>query len=124
MLKKNKIYELKGKIDSVFDELIQEGYIAEMNYACCRTCAFAELTDLAEDMEKDGKIVNGIVFYHNQGEDFLWKNGSVCLYYRAYNNDADAAYKEVGECIANKFREVGVNVEWDGNPNKAIKLYA
>lgn len=123
MIDRNNIYKLKRKIAMVFHKLTQEGYIAKMNYACCTTCGFAELTDIAADLEKNGEKIKGIIFYHGQGEDYLWEDGSVYLKYKAYNNDSHAATIKVGECIVNKFREVGVNVEWDGNPNKAIMLY-
>ena len=126
MVEERKVYELKEKIRRVFKELRREGYLARMNYLCCCTCAEYDLSQKAKELEKKGKEIEGVVYYHRQGEQGLWEYGDLCLYYGTYKDDDEmrSADRKIGEYIVQKFQSAGVDLEWDGNPNKAITLYA
>jgi len=117
---------LKTKIREVFNELEKEGYLARINYFCRLNCADTALDKKATGLAEKGKIVKGIVHYNEQDEKNLWKNGSVCLCYRALNGTGDSStlVKELGEHIVEKFENAGAIVDWDGDPDRAICLYA
>ena len=126
MVEVRRVYELKDKINMVFKELRREGYLARMNYLCCCTCVNCNLSQKAEELEKIGKKVEGIVYYHQQGEQDLWEYGNVCLYYGTLKDDDQerTADKTIGEQVVKRFQSTGVNVKWDGNPGTAIWLYS
>ena len=121
-----KIYDLKTKIKQVFNKLEKDGYLARSNYLCCRNCADAALEDEAREMGEKGKIIKGIVHYNEQGEECLWENGFVYLCYRALNGTGDSSTltKELGEHLVETLENAGTLVDWNGDPNRAICLFA
>ena len=126
MTDEEKVYELKEKIRNVFKELRREGYLARMNYLCCGTCACSSLPSRSEELEKNGKEIKGVIFYHEQSEEGLWDYGNVCIYFGTHKDQDDmrTTDRKMGEYLVNKFKDAGVDVEWDGSPRKAIQLYA
>jgi len=121
-----KIRGLKIKISTVFEKLEKEGYLARMNYCCCRNCADAALEDEARVKGEEGKLIKGIVHYNEQGEECLWENGFVYLCYRALNGTGNSITltKELGEYLVKNFEGAGAIVDWNGNPDRTICLYA
>jgi hypothetical protein len=122
----DRIRELKTKIRTVFKELEKEGYLARMNYYPCRECADFALLDEADDAEIDGKIIKGLVHYTEQDEECLWENGFVYLCYRAFNGTGESSTltKELGEHLVETLKNAGVIVDWNGDPDRLICLYA
>ena len=92
----------KSKLTKAFKELRKQGYFARQNFLCCQTCGWAAMTD--EQAEK-------AVFYHAQDNDNLKEDGSCFL---AWSGD--------GQVIADILSKNGVNVDWDGDNSKRIKI--
>lgn len=96
----------KEKVNEAFRMLRTRGYFAKQNFWCCQTCAWADVPE-GEEM---------VVFYHNQDND-AWEG-------KELKQDLHLAWSGNGEEIFRILELVGLNVEWDGSPDKRIKILA
>jgi hypothetical protein len=62
-----------------FAALRKAGYIARMNFSCCGTCGWYDLSLVAKDKCRQGKEPKGTVFYHRQAGDRLDRTGKTDL---------------------------------------------
>lgn len=93
----------KDKVDRAFLELRKIGYFAKQNFKCCQSCGWAEVP---EDADK-------VVFYHAQDNEAWNDDGELDFpLYLAWSGDA----KEIMSCFE------GVNMDWDGDNEKRIKV--
>lgn len=119
-INKNLIAAIRSKVNLAFEELSSMGFIARTNFLCCRTCATAELSDLAIRANQDR-----VVYWHGQDEDSFKETGNLVIrYFYAPPDDTDDDTLEIeiqiGEQVATALRSAGLNVSWDGDPNKCI----
>lgn len=89
-------------LDRAFVELREKGYFAQRNVACCQSCSWAEIPDEQADKA---------VFTHEQTEDRISENGVGFLHWAG--NGAE---------IVEVLEANGVEVEWDGSEDTAIKV--
>jgi hypothetical protein len=97
-----------------------------MDYCSCREYANDALYDEASDMGEAGKLIKGLVHYSEQDEKCLWDNGYVCLCYKGLNGtgESNTLTKEFGEHLVETLKNAGAIVDWNGDPDRAICLYA
>jgi hypothetical protein len=124
MNSQEKIRQLKRTISGVFKALRRRGYLARMKYWCCSNCATHNLLIEAEARRATGAAVRGIVHYNEQSEDYLWETGSIYLNFCAPDGTYGMVAIVIGQEICREFLKAGVEVEWDGCPDTAIRLLA
>lgn len=113
-----KYYKTKEIISKkLFPTLRKRGFLARMNFSCCSTCASYELAQMAEQ-----RNINKIVFYHHQDDDTFKIEGGVYLRYFLKEELSKDAFVLLGHEIKECAEEVGLKVEWNGNPNQCIKV--
>jgi hypothetical protein len=88
-------------LDQAFERLRADGYFAEPDWTCCRSCGVYELPPGTEDY----------VFFNLQDAEHLRERGDVYL-----NHGGD------GEHIVRRLREAGLRVDWDGSDDTAIHV--
>lgn len=106
----------KKALNKAFSDLRADGFIARQHFACCSSCANAELGDLVEESGNDK-----VVFYHKQDTQHMVNTGTLHLRYRHWNGN-DEQDTEVGNEILNALLAHDLEPEWDGNPRSCIIL--
>ncbi|MBY0358663.1 MAG: hypothetical protein K2W82_11725 [Candidatus Obscuribacterales bacterium] len=109
------------KLDNAFSELDSLGIIARQNFSCCQNCGHAEIWDEIESARNE-QDVTGYLFYHMEDTERACGKGVLYLAYGAIE-DGDPAALTVAWQIVEALRQSGLNVEWDGNLEKRIKVY-
>lgn len=125
-----------------FVVLRQQNFIARMNFLCCQGCAGYSITGLAVKRHEAGKVVNGMVYYHNQDRDSLFSDGYLYLAFgdvtHSYYEDGKPVMEngkhkelvmglptvEVGQKVVEAIKATGLSVEWDGTDGTRIKVFA
>lgn len=124
------------RLRAAFATLAQEGFAAEMDFACCQNCGHAEIGDA----RRPGS--HSYVFFHQQDSERLVDGEPLYLAFSFFNDHPDApsaelreraqaepadpvakaayydAYDElearVGRRLVEVLRTSGLQVEWDG----------
>jgi uncharacterized protein (DUF169 family) len=104
----------KLQVNAAFRALRKAGYLAEQNYWCCSTCAYAGGEKEAKEAGK-----KGFVFYNAQDFEFFKETGEVCIQFAHLDEDIDAQWK-MGQEVAEALEAAGLNVKWDGDPATAL----
>jgi hypothetical protein len=112
----------RADIEQLFAHLRTQGFVAEMNAACCNTCSMAALRDRAEHRRP-------VAFTHEQNEDAFDGDGTLLkpLHIGFFLNDDGAAYAEeqaVGKRVVAAARVLGLDVEWTEDPNTKVAILA
>lgn len=98
---------MNSNINKAFTALRKSGLFARQNFKCCQSCACAEVPE--------GK---DYVFYHQQDNASLKEQGKCHLAFGGKNPEA------VGWKVVAILAQNGVRVNWDGNTDKRIMIYA
>lgn len=113
-------------LSSAFSDLRDKGFLTEMDYLCCFSCASVGVVSQAEDMVTDGKMPAGAVFYHGQDTDGWKECGCLCLAYHGEDGEDPVLFsmplKDVGYTIVEALKKHDVPVRWDGDVKKRIKI--
>ncbi|MEV4502842.1 DUF6891 domain-containing protein [Streptomyces klenkii] len=116
------------RVAEAFAALNGSGVTARMHFACCGTCAFAEIG--GEAAEGD----HGFVFFYHDDTRHAADGGGLLLTYGAHDGDGKEEGRESGEesgkeASAAVGREVvaaltaaGLSSTWDGDPDRAIRV--
>lgn len=97
----------KKVFNEIFKELRQQGFIARQHFACCSTCAWAEIDNELIGIGASEEQKN-VVFYHSQDSTSFDKETKdlTSILYLSWRGD--------GEKIAETVRKHGFEVKWDG----------
>lgn len=88
-----------------------------MDSSCCRICGNAEIGGEAN------KTHIGYFFFHQQDTEGAVKSRGLSLRYGDVNeNSTGKSVVNIGRKIAARLGEEGLNVDWDENPEKTIRL--
>lgn len=100
-------------LESAFAGLESRGVVARPNFACCSSCARAEI---GAELDDDSR---GYVFFHYQSTERAVKSGDLYLHYGACepHDLADVAREIVG-----RLEDEGLPVVWNGETDTAIKV--
>lgn len=122
---KEKVKAFKKQVKVAFRELRKAGFIANMDFGCCASCASYELSEKAEQLKRDK-----VVFYHRQDETNLFDYGELSIRYFSTKEPAFENVQEERNFDASVGREVfemlmkhGIFVKWNGDPNTVIIAY-
>jgi hypothetical protein len=115
---------VKRHISRAFEDLRKQGFLAKENFLCCQTCAGYDLTIEAEKLIKEGKEVNGCVYWHGQDEDNWNEIGQMFLAYGEMESEKCGTIglptKEVGKLVMKALKKHHVPCEWNGDPSRRI----
>lgn len=101
----------REKVKTVFAKLRKAGWFARMNFMCCSSCGWAELSEkYGEDDNKN------IVFYNKQSADAFDINGNLGNSYLPLQWSGNAR-----EVVA-ELALAGFGVEWDGTADKCVMV--
>lgn len=92
----------RQKIEKAFMSLRRGGYIAEADHWCCQSCGVSVIPDEYEDK---------YVFFHDQDAENLYETGSCHL-----------SFAGDGNLIISHMKAAGLDVVWDGDMGKRIKI--
>ena len=105
------------RLAEAFNALEAGGVTARMNFTCCGSCGRAEIG--AEAAEG----AHGFAFFHSQDTDRVAEGGPLWL---AYGHFVDApggvTTAEVGAEVVAALTAAGLRAEWNGSPEKAIRV--
>lgn len=108
----------KSKVTAAFKALRKEGFIAKQMFSCCQSCAAARLAV----PENEGKPA---VFYTKQdGEVFDQRPSRKNLFitFGIVNGGDDNDVMAVGAKTKKILEDAGLQVEWDGDPNRRLMV--
>lgn len=127
---------IQSNIEDAFDELNERGVLARANFACCGTCASAEILEEFDD----SRPWQGYVYFHMQDSENIPEAGNTYLGYGWYvpsrypteeswmalsPEERERIYEAEGEKVINEIvrptlDNYGMTVEWDGDWNRRI----
>lgn len=130
-------------------EMRKLGYVAKAKAGCCGGCIGYDLGERVLKLwERQKPLPMGCVFWSNQDESSLRESGEMCIAFgsiSAYDSvpkvnevvpemsgllgyDSVKVAKTpvptvyVGRLLARKLRDVGVRVDWDGDPGQRLAV--
>ncbi|GGX72748.1 DUF6891 domain-containing protein [Streptomyces hiroshimensis] len=111
------------RVAAAFAALNGSDVTARMHFACCGTCAFAEIG--GEAAEGD----HGYVFFQYEDTRHAADGGALLLSYGAHaaagaepgTGDGETAVA-VGREVVAALTSAGLTVRWDGDPDRAIRV--
>lgn len=119
-IQNEKMVEMRRRIQAAFKELRRQGFIAKSNFACCMTCAVAELQDIGNEKRR-----NKAVYWHRQDEEHFRETELLNIRFcyipsKGVDGDTSCLEHQVGEQVFVALRKASLNVEWEGDPGKCI----
>jgi hypothetical protein len=117
-----KVAEMRRRVQMSFKELRRMGFIAKSNFACCMSCAVAELQEIGNEKRR-----NKAVYWHRQDEEAFRESGLLCIRYcyipaKSIEGDTSCVEHHIGEQVEMALRKAGLEIQWDGNPGKVIEV--
>lgn len=120
---------METRLEEAFEDLREQGFLAERNFMCCWNCAGCELANRATELRDAGKPdVKGCVFYHEhdnekyeEGRDFYISYGIIGT---VKHGDIGLPTVEVGKLVVETFSRHGITTDWDGDGDARILVKA
>lgn len=118
----------KQNLNEAFKVLRKMGYIARQAFSCCSSCAGYDICHstgeaIKKDPRKKDKL-RGCVFYTRQDYDSMLGTGEVYIAFGGMNitdiGRVGVSDVEVGNDVARVLREAGIEVTWNGSPDRRI----
>jgi hypothetical protein len=103
------------RLTDAFRILDASGIVAREDFACCQACGTAEIGHEAIDAAPP----RGYVFYHGQDAERAAAGGSLWLSYGRFDQERSA---ETGAEVVSALRAEGLDVDWDGSPDRRIHV--
>jgi hypothetical protein len=103
------------RLTRAFAALSEAGITARENFACCRTCADAEIGAHA------GPDARGFVYFHSQCTDSAATGRGLMLLYGAFA-DSPEATAAVGHEVVAALEAVGLRTAWNHDPSRAVEV--
>ncbi len=111
------------RLELAFQALLQKGIVPRHNFTCCGTCGVAEIGCEIEQEAKNGNVIKGYVFYHQQDTESAVDGYGLYFNYGAVDENAsDSDHIAIGEMLASVLQENGFEVNWDNSLNKRVGL--
>ena len=103
------------RLSNAFRNLDASGIVAREDFTCCQNCGTTEIGGEVVDVE----ACRGYVFYHGQDADRAVAGGGIWLSYGLFERETTP---EIGEEVCAALRAEGFEVDWDGSPDKRIRV--
>ena len=130
----------RTRISTAFAALRKQGFIAKASFMCCGGCAGSAIADLTEELVDAGKSPLGAVYFTKQcrsdAMDALErvytqsdiKKVQLLIGYGTIDTSKHGVIGlpavDVGAALVAALREAGLEVDWDGDPDKKIGVSA
>ena len=105
------------RVTRAFTALEAAGITARENFTCCRSCGQAEIGAEAAPGAR------GFVYFHHQCTDAAVAGHGLTLLYGGFDGSAETT-TAIGREVVAAVEAVGLPVEWDGTPERAITVPA
>ncbi|MFF2078819.1 DUF6891 domain-containing protein [Kitasatospora sp. NPDC058162] len=103
------------RLTTAFSALEAEGIVAREDFTCCTSCGGAEISAEASPDSL------GFVYFHRQSTDRAAAGEGLTLYYGGFD-DSERTTANVGQRVVAALEQVGLPVEWNGSPGRAIEV--
>lgn len=103
------------RLSDAFRALDASGIVAREEFTCCQSCGTTEIGGEVVDIE----ACRGYVFYHSQDADHAVAGHDLWLSYGLFERETTP---EIGEEVAAALRAEGLEVDWDGSPDKRLRV--
>ena len=116
-----------NKLTALFKQLRKEGFIARQSFSCCGSCAGYEIATKVKEMPEAKRAeVKGSVFYTKQDTPDVRNEAGVYIAYGQIGvhevGDFGLPSLEIGQRVAALARELGLDVDWNGEASQKIWL--
>ena len=121
-LSPEQVAAVRRRVQLAFGELRKVGFLTKTNFSCCMNCAVAELGEIADKRRR-----NRAVYWHQQDETHFKKGGSLYIRFcylppKGIEGDTTRVETEIGEQVVAALGKVGLELDWNGNPNTTIRV--
>jgi hypothetical protein len=103
------------RLSDAFRALDASGIVAREEFTCCQSCGTTEIGGEVADIES----CRGYVFYHSQDAEHAAAGDDLWLSYGLFDRETTP---EIGEEVAAALRAEGLEVDWDGSPDKRLRV--
>ncbi|MFD6949312.1 hypothetical protein A6A08_12830 [Nocardiopsis sp. TSRI0078] len=109
------------RLTRAFRALDESGVIAREDFTCCDGCARGALNGelAARNSDPGGQAARGYAFYHAQDSAHAAAGSPLTIRFEATHPLRRAA---VGEETAEALRAHGLTVDWDGDPDRGLRV--
>ena len=131
--------QTKYKLNAAFNNLRKQGFIARQNFSCCSSCAGYELASYVKELSpaKQAKVKGAITYTRQDGQDAFEDRSRRWPYHNrgprtlliGYGpigvhgvGDFGLPTAEVGQALKAALEAEGLQVDWDGDPDKRIAV--
>jgi hypothetical protein len=98
------------RLSAAFTDLTRSGIMALQHFACCGTCARAEIPD---EFEKYGPSARGYAYFHMQDTESALIHGEMYLSFGSVTDEPGPG-AAIGAEIVAALQRHGLRTEWDG----------
>ncbi|WP_405015892.1 hypothetical protein OHV05_01360 [Kitasatospora sp. NBC_00070] len=103
------------RLSRAFATLQRAGITARENFTCCRNCGQSEIGG------EGGPDARGFVYFHTQCTDSAAAGQGLMLLYGGFDGSS-ATTAAIGHEVVAALEAVGLPVEWDRDPDRAITV--
>ncbi|WP_457030976.1 DUF6891 domain-containing protein [Kitasatospora sp. P5_F3] len=103
------------RLTRAFTALAEAGITARENFTCCRSCGESEIGG------EGGPDARGFVYFHTQCTDSAAAGHGVMLLFGGFDGSSETT-AAIGHEVAAALEVVGLPVEWDRDPGRAITV--
>ncbi|MER5642228.1 hypothetical protein ABT095_35465 [Kitasatospora sp. NPDC002227] len=103
------------RLTRAFTALQEAGITAREHFTCCRSCGQSEIG------AEGGPNARGFVYFHTQCTDSAAAGHGLMLLYGGFDGSSEAT-AAVGHEVVAALEAVGLPVEWDRDPGRAITI--
>ncbi|MDB5331472.1 MAG: hypothetical protein JWP03_2623 [Phycisphaerales bacterium] len=107
------------RLDEVFDALNARGVVALQNAGYTSSDGIADSFEIVHKRGRD--VCKGYCFYHGQDLDRVVNGKGLWLAFGDLENDKDGK-TAIGNLVKETFESFGFEVEWDGNPERRLRI--
>ena len=113
------------RLTLAFKELSKQDIVAKENFLCCQSCGSAAIAGEVDKIEKKGKMVKGMCFFHDQDNEDKIKGRDFFLSFSDHKKrkvKRTLTQKQVGELICQVLGKFKIATMWDGDTNTRILI--
>lgn len=100
----------RDRVSAAFKAIRKQGYVARMNFSCCSSCGYYELSQI---VKKRGGA--GFVFWSRQVEQRAWRDGKLV-------DTLNLSWAGDASKLVTALREAGLDVEHGGLDDYCINV--
>lgn len=111
------------KLEQAFERLNRMGIVAEHLAGESMDEGFYNATEIARERYEEGEDIIGVCFYTNRSLIYLLEGITPVLYLSYGNCFKEPTAMEIGWMIVRELQQAGLEVKWNGQPEKKIGIY-